>query len=293
MNTMRLLISIIWLGICLGYAPGAHAATVSFDPQERTVGLDSVFDVGVNIDAAHPINVISIVMTFPDAMVPTDVSDGNSVINYWIEYPHYDPHTHTLAFSGMIPGGFSGAGGRLVTLKLLASKPGRIALKIDTKASTVYLNTPDADEDVVSSVPLTLAVSAHRNNIGNTIPDQGAPEDFMPVIVPHPDASGRWVVAFATQDKGSGMYRYEVSESRFDIPLLQRFLWRTAESPYVLHDQQLRSYVHIRAIDKVGNERIKTILPVHSWYAGLGWWISYISIIMACILGSMWWRRRR
>ncbi len=269
-----------------------HAATVSFDPQERVVGLDSAFDVGVNIDAVYPLNVISIVIKFPDTIVPIDVTDGNSIINYWIEYPHYDPQTRTLTLAGMIPGGFVGTGGRLITLKLQGTEPGRVRLEADTLTSIAYRNTPDAQEEEIISAPLTLTVSAHRNNIDNTMSDKIAPESFTPAIVRYPDEQGDWVVVFATQDEGSGMYHYEVSESRFNVPFLRRYLWRAVESPYVLRDQLLGSYVHIRATDKAGNERIETILPTRPWYALESQWIAYGLIFAACILG-IWWRQRR
>ena len=46
-------------------------------------------------------------------MVVTDSSDGNSIISYWVERPTYDPLKNTLEFSGIVPGGFYGKGGRL------------------------------------------------------------------------------------------------------------------------------------------------------------------------------------
>src|ERR1035437_6022907 len=69
----------------------AHAATLYFDPQERTVGLNQPFEVGLLIDATNPINAFDVTIDIPANMSVTDSSDGNSIISYWIERPTYDP----------------------------------------------------------------------------------------------------------------------------------------------------------------------------------------------------------
>jgi len=97
---------------------------------------------------------------------------------------------------------------------------------------------------------------------------------------------------FATQDKGSGIDYYEIKESR------QKFLkifkkWVIAESPYVLKDRKLRSYVYIKAVDKAGNERIAVVEPRYpiKWYENYWIWIIIIlAIIFSFIVikGNLW-----
>ena len=44
--------------------------------------------------------------------------------------------------------------------------------------------------------------------------------------------------------------------------------WMTAESPQILTDQKLKSFIYIKAVDKFGNERIEIIPPKNpqKWY---------------------------
>ena len=248
----------------------AHASTISFDPQEKTVGLTTPFTVGLQIDADKPINTISVSMVFPKNITPVDTSDGNSIINFWIDKPVFDEHTRTLTFSGIIPGGYTGTGGRLILLTLVASSPGKTVLSADAAHSVVYLNTPDAVQDQLSIQPVTLWISPQKDNISNNVPDTVQPEPFSPSLIHVHDTLGneQTAVVFATQDKGSGIDHYEVRETPPYTWFNAEGSWKTAESPYILEDQNLRSVIEIRAFDKAGNVRLEKIEPLYPfpWY---------------------------
>jgi hypothetical protein len=79
---------------------------------------------------------------------------------------------------------------------------------------------------------------------------------------PTADGVERWMVLFATQDKGSGMDHYEVREVD---PLLPWWGsgWHVAESPYLLEDQTLRSAVYVRAYDNDGNVREESLAATY------------------------------
>jgi hypothetical protein len=107
-----------------------------------------------------------------------------------------------------------------------------------------------------------LSVQAGRDNLSNALPDTDGPVPFTPNVVMDPAiAGGAPAVVFATQDSGSGVVRYYVSEQSTPDP--RRAEWREAQSPYILTDPTFSSWILVKAVDGAGNERIET-LPPHS-----------------------------
>ena len=264
-------------------AVSVNAAVISFDPQDTTVGTVSPFLIGLTIDSDVPINTIKGVIDVPSSMEILDASDGNSVINMWIERPHITD-AHQLVFSGIIPGGFSGYHGRLLTLNVQAKQLGS-ATFIVNPSSKVYENSIDAAPREIISQPLTLRVVEGKDNVPNIIPDTTPPEVFVPTLVAMPDGStASWAVSFETQDKISGVASYQVAESPRKIDItksarVSRLSWHDASSPYILSDQQLSSYVYVKAVDFRGNERIAFVAPQHprTWYIRT---IGYILVLL-------------
>src|SRR5207247_2300689 len=121
--------------------------------------------------------------------------------------------------------------------------------------------------------------------------DTVPPEPFEPQISRNPNIfNGKYFLSFAAQDKGSGIDHYEVCE---DIgyriqdlgKIIARFLniksyslnscFVTAESPYQLQDQTLKSVIFVKAIDKAGNERIVKVNTKNAlaWYENYFIWL--------------------
>jgi hypothetical protein len=102
----------------------------------------------------------------------------------------------------------------------------------------------------------------------------------------------KWFLVFATQDKGSGIDHYEILETRSNIKAIlinkKIFLnyfkkqWKIGESPYMLNDQKLQSYIFVKAIDKAGNERIVKLKPQNPllWYKNLENWSIIIVVLL-------------
>ncbi len=257
----------------------AHAATIAFDPQETTVGMAQPFLVGITIDSDVAVNTIRAIIDVPESMDVLEASDGNSIVNFWVERPHIT-NSHQLVFAGIIPGGFAGNKGKLITLTVRAKKLGTFDF-IFNPSSGIYANDGSATRQSIASRPVRLNVVAGKENIRNSIPDTTAPETFVPVLAQIPDGGkGSWAVSFEAQDKSSGISSYEVAESFVRIdPLntrsIARLKWRPARSPYILADQQLSSHIYIRAIDGNGNDRVAHVAPraVPSWYRTPGGYI--------------------
>jgi hypothetical protein len=78
--------------------------------------------------------------------------------------------------------------------------------------------------------------------------------------------NGKYYITFETKDKQSGIAYHEISEKPINFiflakPDIKNLSFKKAESPYVLEDQSLRSYVVVKAVDKAGNERVEILYP--------------------------------
>ena len=96
---------------------------------------------------------------------------------------------------------------------------------------------------------------------------------------------GRWFAAFSGQDTMAGIARYDVSENSSE--------WvKDARAPYELKNQDPGSMARIRAVDKAGNESEKTItVPRREKPQPLTLAI-IILVIVACIVGAIFYVRR-
>ncbi len=120
------------------------------------------------------------------------------------------------------------------------------------------------------------------------IEDIEPPEKFKPEIAKSDDMyEGKYFLAFATQDKVSGVANYEVREG-----LWGKFV--IAESPYLLPNQKLNKKIIIKAVDNAGNERVEIIYPPN-W---LPWYENYRiigiiipGIIFAYLIIKILWRK--
>lgn len=281
-------IAVVAAGVAWGaVAQPAYAATITFDPQEERVGTNQPFLVGVDLSAERAINVVSVALQFSPGLRPVDVSDGNSILSFWVEQPAFDEATGVLRFAGLVPGGFSGSKARLLVLSVEASGAGPATVSV-LPESRVYLHAVTPTQDTLVAEPLELIRDTSRNNLANELPDTFAPESFEPALMRlPPEAGSAWAVVFATQDKGSGVARFEVREAGLFSWWAP---WREAESPYVLTDQNLSSLIEIRAYDKKGNVREERVAAsvTPKPYAAL---IS--TLLLLCIAAAYAWVRLR
>jgi hypothetical protein len=250
--------------------------------------MDTPFLIGLTLSSEKPVNAISVVIDIPYPLTVVDFSDGDSVINFWTIRPHVT-NTGKLEFAGIIPGGFSGKGSRLITLSVRAPKAGNFRIALDPE-SKAYQNAPDSPEEPLRAKPLGIVAAPGKENISNVIDDINSPESFTPTIVkPGIAVDQPWTIIFSTVDKGSGMGHYEIAESYFslspeDAAQDSSLPWREAESPFVLSDQQLYSYVYVKAQDKKGNAVVVVVDPHNPlpWYRRLPWYI--ICLLIAVIV---------
>jgi len=277
----------------------ASAAEIFFGAHSLTVDQGNIVEVGVFVKTNESdINALEGKIVFPaDYLVLQAISDSNSIISLWLKQPKADDSpAGEVNFSGIIPGGYSGDRGYLFSLIFKAVKAGEI--KITSADEKILLNDGQGTADIISRAPLELKISTDFNS-QEFIPleDNQPPEEFKPEIASDPNLfNGRWFLVFATQDKGTGIDHYEIQENRKQK--IENRSWQTAESPYALKDQKLRSFVYIKAIDKAGNGRIAVIRPKYplKWYENDVIFVILIVIILSIIV-VIWrkilWRKYR
>ena len=271
------------------------AAQISFDAKTTQAQVGKNFEVTLFVNTEQEnINAFEGKIIFPNDLLDLkEIRDGNTIVNFWIEKPK--AQDNAIVFSGVTPGGFNGRNGLIFSAIFEAKKEG--VVKFEVNDVRILRNDGIGSMAAVSVVPFEVVVSKKTQVEIPAIPkieDRERPELFVPEIARDESISGgKWFIVFVTQDKASGIDHYEIKESR------QRFFiifqkWSQTESPYILQDQELRSYVFVKAVDKAGNERMVKINPQNplGWYENYeNWLIIVLGLVIAYAIKKFLWRR--
>jgi LPXTG-motif cell wall-anchored protein len=281
----------LYISSIIGLLVMAHqvsAASLYFNQVEKVVNQNKEFTVDLFIDADRNINTIDINLTVPKGLTFVRSNDASSIISLWIEKPKLTANQE-IVFSGIIPGGYAGRGGKLISLIFTGKSLGENKLVVNAAKSSLLLNDGLGTKDTLIPKSITISVRENGGETDKEITDLIAPEDFTPLLVHDPLLNdGKWTVVFETQDKGSGVSFYEVQESTSRKP--QAGEWVKVVSPYVLKDQERKSHIFVKAVDAKGNERIKEV-ETGSYSMQTLMWIGLTAlIIISCIIVL---RRRR
>jgi len=272
------------------------AAEVSVDSGSRTIGIGEQFEAGFFLNTENEdINAVEGAISFPSNLLELkEIRDGNSIINFWIEKPKVG--NGAVAFSGIIPGGYSGHKGLILSLVFQTRQEGNGIIEVRNFAALKNDGEGTAADARASNFSFLISKEAPKIE-QSLVKDIEPPESFAPEIANDPALfEGKWFLVFATQDKSSGIAHFEIKESR------QRFFsvfknWISTESPYVLQDQELRSYIFIKAVDKDGNIRVEKISPQNPlhWYENYENWIIIIMIglVLTYVLRKFLWGKRK
>ncbi len=278
----------LFVGVLFTVPDHSEAATLYVDPFSMDVLKGDTVTVAVRLDTDENecVNAVDAVITYGEGIQAVDVSRGRSILSLWVEEPTIDQDARTITFAGGIPNGYCGRipGDPSLTnviAELVFRAPGFTIGRSETESvqvgfgeqSRVLLNDGTGDEAPLRTVPGTLNLiqqvgTSTKDEWGDVV-DQDAipPQPFGMELVQNPSVfSGKYYIVFNTTDKQSGIDHYEVMEESRDDLYTFRWgradaPWMTAESPYVLNDQDLRSIIRVRALDKAGNERIAVLIP--------------------------------
>lgn len=214
--------------------------------------------IPVYIDTeGESVNAFDIKIKFSNNLIFRDFQEAGSIINFWIEKPNIQ--NNYLQFSGISIGGYIGKKGHLVNL--IFEIKGDNALIEISPLSKVLLNDSLGTEAKLKTETKFLNIS--KLKLQEFIDDKFPPENFQIYLNREKEIfNGKYYIVFQTSDKQTGIAYYEVAEKQsFIKPDIKDLKFQKAESPYILKDQTLRSYIFVKAIDKVGNERIEYLKP--------------------------------
>lgn len=272
--------------LCVFFPIGADAAELRLDSSKVGVRTGEEFTVGVIMSVDEPVNAVEGRLVFPaNKLIVKEIREGNSIINFWVEKPRIES-SGIILFSGITPGGFSGANNSIFSVVFEAKNTGIASVALqNTKAlknDGLGTETPLLIRDTAVSIK-----PGDSNARKETLTDTELPEDFSPIIESDPNIfDGKFFLIFTTQDKGSGIKRYEVREGRFGW-------WREAESPHVLSHQRLDRDIYVRATDNTGNERVTILVArVHSaWWELYGLFVILTVLVVAAVIYKKIWIR--
>ncbi len=295
------LLSLIFILI----ASNVWAANLSLYSTSNQINLNHEFVVDLYINTQQDsINALEGSIIFPqDLLELRDIIDGNSIVNFWIQ-PPAQVSNNAISFSGVIPGGYYGQQGKILSFVFKAINPGQGWLQISN--SQVLINDGQGTQANLTvsnfqiyshQLPAQPTPTPHDSTSTSPSPtqpvkveiiDHDPPETFQPQIASSPGIfQGQWFLVFATQDKGSGIDHYEVKEGWHSFIL--------ADSPYLLKNQNLDTDIQIKAVDKSGNQRIVTLPAKHQlpWYKNYWFWgIITLIVILLIFLRKFLWSRK-
>ncbi len=233
---------------------GITEVRVEANPVRGSVG--DLITLQVSLSSDDLVNALEGVLIFdPEFFAFREVLDANTAVTVWVEKPHL-LYPGAIAFAGVTPGGLTGPQNALFSVVFESVTPGESVFSLRDVIILKHdgLGTPVSDISYKNAG--TRIVKGDGNKEMVQLVDTLPPEGFVPIVAKDEFVfNGEWFVSFMTHDKQSSVAHYEVREYR--IPLLAMFSpWVTAQSPYLLSDQERKSTIQVRAVDTYGNKYV-------------------------------------
>lgn len=270
----------------------ASAAQLHLEKSATVVRVGDMVVITLLLDSTtSAINAFEGSLHFSPNLALQDIRYSGSLVPLWVERPE-EKETGTVTFVGVFPGGFQEKG-NLFTLVFAARRAGIANLSFghDTKA---YLNDGSGTQasiitPAVLSFSILLSTGApHTLVLDDTTP----PEPFTPLIVPgEPFGYSGSVLVFTTQDKDSGILRFDIARS-YNRHIQEKDLsWQEVESPYVLSLQDADQYIFVRATDHAQNTYTATVPPQKTSISLFGAPTWFILLFLILLGASLYWYR--
>ena len=275
-NTVRLFL----VAVTFFVAVPVFASEFYFTTDSTSLAVGQEFKIDLLLDTENEsINAVEgEIFISSELFEIVNIVDGNSIVNFWLEKPIYKDGQ--IVFSGITPGGYNLKDAYLFSFILRTKTEGVSFIKL--KNVNALLNDGLGTKSKITLKDLKLNISGTESQeINQKIIDNTKPDTFLPEISQDINLfDNKWFVVFVAQDKGLGIDKYEIRESRYTLFNFSK--WLDAESPYVLLDQNLSSYISIKAIDQAGNYRIVKLSPQNPipWYANFENWFIIILVIL-------------
>ncbi len=273
-----------FLIILLFFPTASFAAEFQLEQQLSSIRAGDTFTVTLSLRTdADSINAIEGTIHFSPILSLADIRLQGSLVPLWISSPT-EKEKGVVSFAGVLPGGYQGEG-KIFTLVFKAAKKGDAHLSFgsdtgayqnDGKGTAAKLSLPELSFSIgtPSGTPRTV----------NLEEDVSPPESFTPVV-----SSGELfgltgsVLVFTTQDKNSGIVRYDIARSYYKRANENSLSWSMTASPYLLIPGDSTQYLYVRAVDRAGNTRMEVVPPQEFSVIAfmLAWWWILLLVAMA------------
>ena len=240
----------------------SFAAELRFDQSPTTVRAGDTFIVDVTLQTGgDTINAVEGSVHFSSELSLSDVRLRGSVVPLWVAPPE-KKEAGVVNFAGVLPGGYSGKG-NLFTLVFSANQKGTARISFGGNTA-IYQNDGQGTAATLALPALAFPIDASIGtpNVVNIEKDVLPPEPFTPTVsAGEPFGLTGLVLVFTTQDKNSGISRYDISRSYHGTAKESDLSWSAAQSPYKFVAGDSAQYLYVRAVDRAGNTRVAVVRP--------------------------------
>lgn len=254
------------------------AVSFYFEPESKNVARGEVFLEKILIDTeGEEINALEVEIEYPKEKLKVEnISNGNSILKIWPAEPK--AKDGKINFIGGAPGGYKGKDGILilVAFQVISREKADLIVKVSDK-SRAFLNDGKGSE--AEKVSFGFSKIKVFNNVSEKNEweeflkkDKNPPEPFEIKLSRSPHIfDNKYFISFFAFDRESGIDYYKIAEVKKGKGInkeeaIKRANWKIAKSPYLLEDQNLKSYILVKAVDKAGNERIEILEPKENNY---------------------------
>lgn len=256
----------------LFFAIPVYGADFSFDISKNKSDQNNLYNVYFNLDTLdNNINAIEGKVLFDNSLLKIiKINYGNSPINFWVEEPK-ESQSGSISFSGIVPNGIPKGKYEIFNIVFYAKKSGQG--EINLKDFRVLAN--DGEGSLISSKVKPLSFNVLESlGMDSLIYDDTAPEDFSVILSTSSSLfDGKYFISFLSQDKESGIEKYQVKEGFFGK-------FEDAKSPYLLKNQSLRKNIYVKAQDRNGNVRLVKFKAVYPLFANKKYIIIAIIVLL-------------
>lgn len=199
-------IKLLLVGVFVGIAPGAYAASLNVTPATGVYGVGVPFTVSIKVNTSgSSVNAADGQLTFnPKELQVVGVSRAGSVFNLWVGEPAFSNSAGTISFSGgSTPPGYSGSGGTVMTATLRALGAG--TPKLQFKSGSILANDGQGTNILTAMNGGSFTISAPA--------DTPAPEYIPPANTPKAP-----VILSTTNPDPQAWYKNTTAELSWKLP---------------------------------------------------------------------------
>lgn len=248
----------LFIAMVMLFPTSLWAARVSIETVPISVGVGDQFLARIILHTeGEKLNAFEGTLEYPDTIKLSEIRTNNSAVSLWLEEPQ--DVDSAVRFAGVVPGGVLEGPHELFSIVFTAQEMG--TLQFALQDAQAFRNDGEGSRVSLTLSPESFSIRSQGEGSrvqSLALDDAGSPEPFDISLGAQQELfEGGKFIAFLTQDKGSGILRYEVCEGIFAECVI-------AESPYLLERQSADVLIRVKAIDEAENVRTAFLLTPHA-----------------------------